>query len=256
MVNIEKRQKQILDLLTRDGYESIQTLSEAIGVSHMTIRRDLSRLEDQGLIRRTHGGATAQRLGQIELDYADRLKQKAQAKRQIGHAAAEMVGEGETVFLDAGTTGLAMAEFLAKRKGLTVVTRSLSVVERLAGRDGIELFLLGGEVRRDLMSVVGYRTEEQLASFRLDVAFLGTGGVDLERGLNHSTVEEIPIKKLAANIAQRVVVLADRSKLSEKGQNFYLPLSDIDFLVTEGKGQADVREFGRRASHSKDTTGL
>ena len=246
MVNTEKRQKRILDLLARDGYESIQALSKAMAVSPMTIRRDLSRMEEQGLIRRTHGGAITRYLGQIDLDYAVRLKQNAQAKRQIGHAAAEMVREGQTVFLDAGTTVLATAEFLAKRKGLTVVTNSLPAVDRLAGRDGIELFVLGGQVRRDLMSVVGYRTEEFLASFRLDIAFLGTGGIDLDRGLTHSTVEEIPLKKLAASIAHRVVVLADRSKVGEMGPIFYLPLSSFDLLVTEGEGQAEIREFGRR----------
>jgi len=139
----------------------------------MTIRRDLDRLETEGLIRRTHGGAVTESLGEVELDFTARRNQNARAKRQIGQAAAALVREGDVIFLDAGSTLIAMAEFLVGKR-LTVVTHSLPIADRLAGRDGIEVFLLGGQVRRDLMSVVGYRAEESLASFRLDKAFLGT----------------------------------------------------------------------------------
>jgi DeoR/GlpR family transcriptional regulator of sugar metabolism len=248
MHSAELRRKRILDVLARDRYESIGALSAAMQVSQMTIRRDLDCLEAEGLIRRTHGGAVTEAVGLIDLDYAARRNQHARAKRQIGQAAAKLVHDGDVVFLDAGSTVLAMTEFLAGKR-LIVVTHSLPVVNKLAGREGIEVFLLGGEVRPDLMSVVGYRAQETLEMFRLDKAFIGTAGIDLERGLNHSTPEEVPIKKLAARRAAQVVVLADRTKIGRPGTIYFLPIGEIDLFVTDGRSGAEVRSFGRRRFH-------
>jgi DeoR family transcriptional regulator of aga operon/DeoR family fructose operon transcriptional repressor len=245
MLSAEQRRKRILSVLARDRYESIGALSAAMRVSLMTIRRDLDRLGAEGLIRRTHGGAITESLGLVDLDYAARQNQNARAKRQIGQAAATLVHDDDVIFLDAGSTVLAMTKFLAGKR-LTVVTHSLPIADRLAGREGIEVFLLGGQVRRDLMSAVGYRVEESLVTFRLDKAFLGTAGIDLDRGLNHSAPEEIPIKKLAARLASRVVVLADRTKIGRPGTIYFLPISEIDLFITDGKSRADIKTLGRK----------
>jgi DeoR/GlpR family transcriptional regulator of sugar metabolism len=247
MNSAELRRKRILDVLARDRYESIGALSAAMQVSSMTIRRDLDRLEAEGMIRRTHGGAVTESVGLVDLDYAARRNQNARAKRRIGQAAAALVQDGEVIFLDAGSTVLAMAEFLVGKR-LTVVTHSLPIVDKLAGREGIEVFLLGGQVRRDLMSCVGYRVDESLATFRLDRAFLGTAGFDLKRGLNHSAPEEIPIKKLAARLAPQVVVLADRTKIGRPGTIYFLPISGIDLLITDKKSGADIRVLRARGA--------
>ncbi len=245
------RRRRILDLLSRRGYESISALAAALRVSTMTVRRDLDQLETEGLIRRTHGGALTEALGQVDLAYAARSRQSARAKRQIGRAAAELVQDGEVVFIDAGTTALAMAEFLAARRGLTIVTHSLPVAERLAGCAGVEVFLLGGQVRHTFMSVVGYRTEESLATFRFDRAFLGTAGIDLQRGLTHAAPEEIPIKKLAARLADQVVVLADRTKLGRKGPVYFLSPAEIDLLITDGRTRAEIRKLAPASARKR-----
>jgi DeoR/GlpR family transcriptional regulator of sugar metabolism len=245
MASAQQRHRRILDLLARNGYESIVEMASLLGVSPMTVRRDLNALENEGLIRRTHGGAVSETLGQIDLDYSARRTQHARAKRQIAAAAAELVHAGDVVFLDAGTTVLAMTEFLSAINPLTVVTHSLPVVDRLAGRDGIDVFLLGGLVRRDLMSVVGYRAEEHLASFRIDTCFLGTGNLDPDRGLAHSTLEEIPIKKLAARIAGRVIVLADHTKVGSKGLVYFLNIDEINTWISNGKDRAALRHYHR-----------
>ena len=252
MASANPRHRRILDLLARDGYESINEMASVLGVSPMTVRRDLNELENEGLIRRTHGGAVSETLGQIDLDYSARRTQHARAKRQIGAAAAGLVRPGDVIFLDAGTTVLAMTEFLTSINPLTVVTHSLTVVERLAGREGIEVFLLGGQVRRDLMSVVGYRAEEHLASFRIDKSFLGTGGLAPERGLTHSTLEEIPIKKLAARIAGQVIVLADQTKIGKKGLVYFLGIDEIDTWICDGKDRADLHHYDRRSPTGRD----
>ena len=254
MVSADQRRRQILDLLARDGYESIQALARVMHVSEMTIRRDLNVLESEGLIRRTHGGAVTESIGQVDLDYVARRTQHAVAKRQIGEAAATFVKDGDVIFLDAGTTVLAITEYLLHRQSLTVVTHSLTVVDRLNGREGIELYLLGGQVRRDLMSVVGFQTQEFLATYALDKAFLGTGGIHPKRGLTHSTVEEIPIKKRAAQNAREVYVLADRTKFNKSGSMFFLPPSQIDYLITEGKSQAEVISLRSSDAASRERT--
>ncbi len=240
MATAEQRQHQILALLARDGYESIPAMARVMHVSEMTIRRDLNLLESQGLIRRTHGGAITESLKQVDLDYKARRDQHSLAKRQIGQAAAGFVREGDVIFLDAGTTVLAMTEHLLDRRNLIVVTHSLAVVDRLAARNGIKLFLLGGEVRSDLMSVVGFQVEQQLGTFALDKAFLGTGGIDPKRGLTHSTVEEIPIKTRAAQTAREVYVLADQSKFRKTGTMFFLPTTQVDYLITEDGKSANT----------------
>lgn len=251
MLTAEQRRKRILSVLARDRYESIRALSEAMHVSEMTIRRDFDHLQAKGLIRRTHGGAITESIGMFDLDYSARCNQNARAKRQIGRAAASLVRNDDIIFLDAGSTVLAMTEFLVDKQ-LTIVTHSLPIVDKLAGREGIEVHLLGGQIRRDLMSTVGYRVEESLETFRLDKAFLGTAGFDLERGLNHSAPEEIPIKKMAARLASEVIVLADRTKIGRPGTIYFLPIPEINIFITDGKSQADVRDLSRKNNKQPD----
>ena len=250
-MNAEERRQRIFDLLTREGHESIEALAEVVKVSAMTIRRDLTTLENQGLIRRTHGGAVvlSNHFGEISLDYQIRQRQNAPIKRIIGQYAAQQVQSGDAIFLDAGSSVLAMAPFLLKLPLLTVVTHSLPIAEKLSGHDSITVYLLGGQVRRDLMSVLGHQTEEFLATFRLSKAFIGTGGVDLERGLTHDDSAEIAIKRLASRISDGTYVLADRSKIGKTGLMYYMPMSEVDMLITnndEGveiiKGHGALRE--------------
>lgn len=230
----QKRRDQILRLISREGFETVQALARERRVSDMTIRRDLDELERQGSIRRTHGGAVSEHFTQIELDFRFRQKEQPDVKRRLAGAAAALVEDGETIFLDAGTTIAAMVPFLLDRRGLTVVTHSLPVARDLAGRPGICTILLGGQIRHSLFATVGHIAEDTLRMFKLDKAFLGTAGVDLGRGLSHSSEEEIPLKKLAARLAHRVIVVADRSKLAKGRVLFFMPWTDIDLFVTDG----------------------
>ncbi len=247
MDSSEQRRQRVLELLTDSGYESVQALSKVLGVSEMTVRRDLDHLEAKGLIRRTHGGAVSEMYSQIELDYRIRQKHNARAKRQIASAAVGMIQDGEVIYLDAGTTVLAMAPLLIGRKALTIVTPSIPLATELAEAPGIETILLGGQMRRDLRAVVGHIAEECLASFRLDKAFLGAAGFDLKRGLTRASAGEIPLKKLAARLAQQVIVLADQTKLNKSGILYFLPPPQVHCLITDGDGRAAIHVFDRDA---------
>lgn len=233
----ESRRQRILELLTGSRYQAVQTLAKELDVSEMTVRRDLDHLENKGLIRRTHGGAVSESWNQIEIDYRTRQKHNAPAKRRIACAAAQMVRDGEVLYLDAGTTVLAMAPYLIGRRDLTIVTPSIPLATELTGKPGIRTYLLGGQVRQDLMAVVGHIAEESLLAFRLDRAFLGTAGFDFKRGLTRASVEEIPLKRLAARLARHVIVLADKTKMETSGIIYFLPPPQIHCLISDCKGR-------------------
>jgi DeoR family fructose operon transcriptional repressor len=237
----DQRRQQILDLIASAGYESVPALSQALKVSEMTIRRDLDELEQKHLIKRTHGGAVADHSAEhLSVDFKVRRGQRADAKARIAAAAVERIGDNQVVYLDAGTTALAVADALTGRRDLTVVTPSLPLASSLAGRDGVTVVLLGGSVRGDLLSVIGPLSEQNLATFHLDLAVLGTGGFHPERGLSHSTLEEIPLKRLAARLAERVLVVATREKRGRAGLMYFLAPEDIDEIITDTESSVEA----------------
>jgi DeoR family fructose operon transcriptional repressor len=236
------RRQRILEMLASANYESVIALSRALAVSDMTIRRDLQILERDGAVRRTHGGAVSEQVPELSLAFHVRRQQQTQAKARIARHAASQVSDGAVVYLDAGTSVLAMAEALSQRRNLTIVTPSVALINclQLNASPGITAILLGGTVRPDLMSVIGPLAEQNLATFHFDLAVLGTGGYDQERGLTLSTMEEIPLKKTAARLADRVIVLATREKIGRTGMIYFLPPDEIDrIIVDEDPGTHD-----------------
>lgn len=234
----EQRQQRILTLLATAGYETVPALAKALEVSEMTIRRDFDLLESRGLIRRYHGGAVgsaanATNMPVFSIDFEVRRGQQAVAKTRIAQAACSHLQDGQVVFLDAGTTVLAMAEFLVKRSGLTVITPSLPLASALASNPGLSVILLGGGLRADLLSTVGPLAEQTLENFAIDVAVFGAAGIDLQRGLSHALSEEIPLKRRAAELAARVIVLATREKFGRGGAMYFLPASSIDLVLRD-----------------------
>ena len=228
----EQRLEQILDLLSTMSFASISDLAASLNVSEMTIRRDLDKLESKGHIRRTHGGVVSESKTQIELDYITRQKRQSQEKDIIGKLASGLVEDGQSVFVDAGTTTLSMAKYLKKFRNIKVITNSLPVQTEFLDNN-IEIFLIGGRVLTHTLSLVGTLAQENLSTMRFDWAFLGTGGIDLKRGLTHSTMEEIPIKRAAAASANKVVVLVDSTKFGYNALSQIMPISSVQYIVTD-----------------------
>ncbi len=231
-----QRAELILEALTARGFSSVSALAQELNVSEMTIRRDMDKLEADGLLRRAHGGAVAEQRTQIELDYLVRRERRGPQKEIIGRLAVGLVQDGQSIFLDAGTTVLAMAKHLRNFKKLTVVTTSLPVQMALLDAPAIEVILTGGSVLATTMSLVGPIAQEAISRMRFDWAFLGAGGIEIDRGLTHSTMEEIPIKRAAAASATQVAVLADHNKVGYNALSLFMPIDEIDVIVTD---QAD-----------------
>jgi DeoR/GlpR family transcriptional regulator of sugar metabolism len=200
--------------LVRDGVDDVEALAERRQVSPSTIRRDLSQLQRQGRITRTYGGALVPDVFH-ERPFTESQRLNPGAKAAIAAVAAELVPPQGTVFLDAGTTCLAVARLLADRGPLTVVTRGLEAAGLLARAQGIDVVIIGGRVQPLSHGVIGPLASLALERLRFDVALLGADAIDGTRGLGEPTVEETWVKEQAASRADQVAVLADASKFDQ-----------------------------------------
>jgi DeoR/GlpR family transcriptional regulator of sugar metabolism len=228
----EQRRDEVLRLVRERGAAQTSQLAVILGVSEVTIRRDLDELAELGLIRRVRGGAIPPGRHRAEPPFEQSRMDRAAEKERVGAAAAALVQPGDTVILDIGTTALQLARCLHGREGLTVVTNNLAVYEELRGDEAIDIVLLGGLVRRNYRSLVGFRTEDALGAIRADIAFLGTSGISEDLELYDTTLEEIPAKRVMLNAARFVVLLADGAKFGSGGLGRIADVSAIDRVVT------------------------
>lgn len=237
-----KRESLIVEFIRNESFGGIADLAGRFDVSEMTIRRDLERLDSEGLLRRTPGGAIPTSGIRVGIDFELRRQENQAEKDKIGCLAAGLVQEGQTVFLDAGTTVLAMARCLKNMRRVQIVTSSLPVQVELAESNNFDVILIGGALLKHTVSLVGVLAVDNVSNMRFDWAFLGSSGINLTRGLSHNALEEIPIKRAAVASASKVVVLADRSKFHQQGLSPFLSVEEIDVIVTDGPvSEVDTR---------------
>jgi DeoR family fructose operon transcriptional repressor len=227
-----ERQSHIAELITRRSAVTVSELCERFSVSDMTIRRDLQRLEQEGVLIRTHGGAVARML---EQDAAYGIREQAQRKEKedIARAAAELVRPDETVFLDAGTTTAHLARHLHGKAGLTVITNSLYVLRELGGEPQITLIATGGTVRQSTLSFVGSWAEDMISHFHADRLFLAATAVDLDRGLFNSNVYEVGVKQQMIRSSREVILLADHTKFGKQSTAKIADLDAVHRVITD-----------------------
>jgi DeoR family transcriptional regulator of aga operon len=235
------RREAILELLQRQDQVSVLELSERTGASCMTIRRDLQVLEEEGVLRRVHGGAISVASRGYLPPYSVREKRDTEAKERIGQAAASRIGERETVILDVGTTTLEAARALRGRQNLTVITSSLHIANTLAKERGIRLMVTGGTVMPGDLSLVGDLAEEAFSRLRFDTLVMGVAGVEAEAGCTEFSTDDARVKRAALATVRRCIVLADSSKLGVVTFARICPLSSVDVLITDVSAQPDQR---------------
>ena len=230
-----ERQKQILSLLTKQGRLSVTEIVEQFSISEATARRDLESLASQGKAQRVHGGVIAVEQAPPELPILQREGEQADEKSQIGRAAAELIRDGETVFLGSGTTVLETAKNLRERKNLTVITNSLPVLNALAGIKEITVVSLGGQLRESELSFIGHITEQALAEVRVDKVIMGARGLSLEHGLTNDYLQETLTDRAILKIGHEVILVADHSKVNRVSTALLAPLSSMNTFVTDSK---------------------
>ncbi|GAA1399453.1 DeoR/GlpR family DNA-binding transcription regulator [Oerskovia paurometabola] len=245
-----QRHERILAGLRDHGAVRIADLTQELGVSDMTVRRDLLELAEQGLLRKVHGGAVSPQATSHEPGFEAKSTLALDEKRAIARAAARLVSPGSSIALSAGTTTHLLAVEIAadpRLRPLTVVTNSLPVAEALhrAGDPRLETVLTGGS-RTPSDALVGPLTEAALASLRVDQTFLGAHGVSVEAGLTTPNLDEAATNRALVAIAGQTVVLADHSKWTTTGLSVFARLDQVDVLVTDealpAGDQAAVRD--------------
>jgi DeoR family fructose operon transcriptional repressor len=231
----EERQQAIADLLTQRGRLSVTELAQRFTVTTETVRRDLSTLERAGIVRRVHGGAIpAASLSVLEVAVNERdLAQSEQKDRVAEAAVAYLPTNGGSVLLDAGTTTARLAGLLPLDVAFTVFTHAVPIAGRLAGRGNVDLHVLPGRVRRTTQAAVGEETVAAISRLRTDVAFVGTNGLSVAHGLSTPDASEAAAKNAMIRSAQRVVVLADSSKIGQEHTVQFATLEDVDVVVTD-----------------------
>ena len=214
-LSTEARQQRILQTLEHKGFVTVPEMASKCCVSEMTTRRDLDKLAEAGELERTHGGAISLRSGErvsldlIEPRYESRMEVNAAEKRAIAGCAAEMVGIGQTVALDVGSTCFNLAQHLCDRQ-INIFTSSLKIAAFLSEKKA-SAYVPPGQIYGSEPSIVGPQAVDHLANFRFDLAFIGVSGVT-EFGFHDYSVEDTNIKRALVNNAQRAIILMDSSK--------------------------------------------
>ena len=231
----EERQQAIAEQVLARGRASVSDLAQTYDVTTETVRRDLAVLDRAGVLRRVHGGAVpARALHLVEPSVDERESTRAGHKQAIARAAADFIPRsGATVLFDAGTTTARVADLLPPDRELLVVTNSVPIAARLAGRGPVSLQLLGGRVRGLTQAAVGAQALATLASLRIDIAFVGTNGISVRHGLSTPDPDEAAVKRAMVGCANFVVVVADSSKIGREEFVGFAPLDAVDVLVTD-----------------------
>jgi DeoR/GlpR family transcriptional regulator of sugar metabolism len=226
------RRHRILEQVAEHQTIHIAELAAELGVSEMTIRRDITRLERDGFLRRTYGGATAHITRSMELLFNARALENAPAKRLIGMHAAETLAPDRTIFIGIGSTTEQFAMFLPARDDLTVVTGSLPVASLLGTRKG-RVVVLGGSVLTDELACVGPVAAATVRRYHADMAVLGAAGVSARNGITELSDEAAEIQRLMIEHADRLVIVADGSKIGETTMASVAPAARITTLITD-----------------------
>ena len=235
-MKVANRREAILDAV-HQGISDLTSLCEKFGVSEATARRDLHVLQQEGRLLRTYGGAVAHPIQhEPEESLESRQSQHHAAKTEIARRAARLVREGDTVFIDAGTTTQCFARELAAETRAQVFTNNLLVVHGLAAR-GMAVSLLGGDLRAGSMSVFGPLADLSLERLTFDKVFTSADGVDAELGLCEGSAEQAWFKEKVFRRARQVVVLATAEKLSRRSQMYWTPINRAWTLVTDAPPQ-------------------
>lgn len=234
------RHQKLMEIIATHGECSIDRLARELGVSDMTIRRDLQTLSEDGKVLRTHGGAAATQRVSFEFEFLKQIEENRKAKQAIARLAATHIEDGQSVLLDSGTTTLALAEELRHKRQLTVVTTSLPIASKLQFSPQITVLLLGGYVRNSSPDLAGALTESNLETLSAEVAFVGAAGIDRQGGVYQHSPEIARLLSKMVQAARKAYVLADSSKFDKTPLCRCGHLKDWAGLFTDGNVPPDV----------------
>lgn len=234
----QQRQERISALVLKDGSVDIRTLAELFGVSQMTVHRDLSDLEERGVLRKVRGGATAQPSNLFESYVEFRMAENLDAKRAVARQAVQHIEPGDAVMLDDSTTSYQLATMLAELAPLTVITNFLPTISLLHDQRGISLLALGGRYYPPYGAFLGPMTDASVRALRANVLFLSTSA--LSDGVLYHQYQDIANgKQVLMGSAARRILLVDHTKLDKEALHRVVPVSEFDLVIVDDGVRAD-----------------
>ena len=238
------RERTMLKLLSERGSLSVSLLSRELGVSEVTVRSDLKELEEKGYLIRSRGGAYPA----LHQSIIERQQQRIAEKSRIARCAAELVRDGDRIMIEAGTTTALLVRYLIGKRDVQVVTNSTLVFSYARLNPALQITLTGGEFRRETESMVGPVALRTIAGLNVRIAFVGTDGFSIEKGMTTQLFEGAAIVKAMSACAEETLLLADSSKYGKTGFVNVLPLSEVDGVITDSCLAEDAARALSKAS--------
>ncbi|HBE78780.1 MAG TPA: DeoR family transcriptional regulator [Firmicutes bacterium] len=246
----EERKRAILDILQEKTSVSVGELRDLFSVSDVTIRKILNELDDYGYLKRTRGGAISLTTSIREFEEKEKEKTNTAEKKAIAKAAYEIIKDGETVFIDAGSTTLELTRLIknGSKRNIVLVTNAINLAVEMVDAEDIDLILIGGNVRHRILSCVGGLAEKAIESLFFDKVFLGANSIDIEHGITTPNTYEAQVKQCMLKSAKEKIVLADYSKFNEVSLAKVCPINGVDRIITDWNaaepGIKKLRELG------------
>ncbi len=242
-ISTEDRRNQIIDILTRKGRVKVNHLSKMFGTSEVTIRNDLSELENMGLLERIHGGAVSAYRAYYNMSLQERIKTNEEEKRRIAIEASKLISDGDTLMVNSGTTTLLTVQALRSVKNLTVVTNSISIAQEAGRYRNIYVILLGGNIDHRNQFTYGDDAINQLSRYRADKLILSVDGISLNNGITTFSHLEAEVCRQMASRVNKIIVVGDYTKVGRTSFSYIKPVDGVDILISDKK--ADRQELNK-----------
>jgi len=257
-----KRQRLILELLQSDLRVTITEIANRFNVSEITIRRDFKEFKEQGIMEKGLGG-TILVTDRNDLPINQRMKEERECKECIARTAAQLIGDSTSIFVGSGTTTAHLIPYLVNRNNFTVVTNALNLSSALAYGKGLTVVVVGGLLRASELSLVGHIAEQALSEIRVDKVFIGMAAIGVETGLTNDYLPEVMTDRKIFELNSETILLADHTKFGKTASAFVAPIEKISILITDDKTDPEILEKIKRlgvkviiAESSDDTTGF
>ena len=234
MLAIERR-NAILSKLQAEKKVVVSDLSTLFDVTEETIRRDLEKLENEGLAKKTYGGAVLNESLNIDLPYIVRKKANVSGKQYIAALIGDMISDGDHIILDGSSTALFVSKHIKDKKNITVITNSVEILLELSDRKDWNILSTGGSLKEGGLSLVGYQAERMISTFHVDLAVFSSKGIDIENGVTDSNESDAQIKKLILKASKKRILAVDSSKFDKTSFTKICELSDVDMIVTDSE---------------------
>lgn len=227
-----ERQMKIIDIIKQKGNVAVEDLAKMLNVSKMTIRRDLEKLQENNLLKRTHGGAIANRVLLHEVAYHNKREKNLEIKQRLAKEAIKYIQPNSTVFIDAGTTTYEVAMLMSNYSDLTIITNDIQIASHLLSSNNTVIFL-GGVVLRDTGSTTDYYAFNMLNDFNIDLAIMAVSSIDNSFTMCTPEENRQQLKKKVLNIAEKAILVTDSSKFFQKALYKIGPIQLLDIIITD-----------------------